>query len=138
MQKYRLCRQNDEMLTDQRNNNTVARPLLGYPVNQRKTIQQKLNKFCIVISVFYTGVWEGIFYIKTKFTTQKIYFLSKLPLEKLKIVRICFPAPFFCHFWPTLGGIGDTKIPLPKDFFAAPFELFCRILGHLTTVNKKP
>ena len=90
-----------------------------FPGKFGKKIQQNNEQICIVILLFFKGLRQEIFYNKTKVTTQKIYFLSKLPLGKLKIVSKCFSAPFL----PLLaqnGGRTANKIPRPKDIFFWP------------------
>ena len=112
---------------------TVARSHQGFPAILRKKFSKILKKFCIVILAFFKGFKNEIFCNKPKFKTPKIYFLSKLPLKKLKTVRKCFPAPFL----PLLVKIWGRRPPNSlgqKIFFTAPFELFWRIFGHLGTV----
>ena len=72
-----------------------------------------MQKLCIVIHVFI----EKIFYFETKYTTLKMEYFPFLPL------------------FDKIGGRTATTIARPKDIFAAPFELFCRIFGHLATVR---
>ena len=43
--------------------------------------------------------------------------------------------PLFCHFWPKFVAIRSQKSLGHKIFFATPFELFCKIFGHLATVH---
>ena len=45
----------------------------------------------------------------TKFTSQKIDFLSKLTMKKLKIISTLF-RPVFCHFQPKLGALRPPKL----------------------------
>ena len=55
---------------------------IGFPADLRKKFCKTQKKFCIQ---FCKGFRKEIFFNKTKFRTQKIDFLSKLPLKKLKI-----------------------------------------------------
>ena len=57
----------------------------------------------------FKGFEKKIFYSQTKFTTSKVYVLSKLSMKKLKIVRKIFPATF--------GHRKATKIPRPNDIY---------------------
>ena len=54
-------------------------------------------------------------------------------MQKQKIVLKDF-RPLFCHFWTNLGAVRPPKYIAQNIFVAAPFELFCRILGHLAIV----
>ena len=82
----------------------------------------------------FKGFRKKTFYNKTKFTTQKTDFRSKLPLKKkLKVARKCFPTPFL-SLLDKIWGRTATKLLAQMIFVAAPFELFCRIFGHLATV----
>ena len=69
------------------------------------------------------GFKKEIVYIKTNLLTQQIYFISKLPLKKLRTVRKCFLAPFrpfFGHFLLKFGAVWPSKSLGHKIFLAAP------------------
>ena len=55
---------------------TVARSQLSFTANLRKKNSAKYRKKCCIVNYF----------VNTKFKTQKVDFLSKLPMKKLKIV----------------------------------------------------
>ena len=54
-------------------------------------------------------------------------------LKKLKIYSKHVVSGPFSALLVKIGGSTATKVTQPKDIFAAPFELFCRIFGHLAT-----
>ena len=82
----------------------------------RQNTEQVLHSH---ISIF---EWFGkeLFFNQTKSKTPKIYLLTKLPLQKLKIVRQYFPAPFL-PLLAKIGGRTATNFPRPKDIFSGPF-----------------
>ena len=41
---------------------------------------------------------------------------------------------FYSPFWSKFEAVQPPKSLSQKKFFGAPFELFCRIFGHLGTV----
>ena len=74
----------------------------GFPANLSKEFNETQKKFYKVIIVIFMGFKTEIFYFKTNLVTHKIYFISKLPLIKLRKVRKCFPAlfmPLFAQIW---------------------------------------
>ena len=81
---------------------TVARSHLGFPANLSKKFSKTQKKFYKVIIVIFMGFKTEIIYFMTNLVTHKFYFISKLPLKKLRKVRKCFPALFktlFDQIW---------------------------------------
>ena len=84
---------------------------IGFPADLRKKLCKTQKKFC---TEFCKGFWKEIFYNNTKFTTQKIDFLSNLPLKKTKNT---VSATFGCK-------IGPPKFLDPKKCFASLLSYF--------------
>ena len=106
----------------------------GFSANLRKKNSAKYRKVLHSHISIFKWLEKEIFFNQAKFKTSTIDLLTKLPLKKLKIVRQNISAPFL----PLLVKMGAVRPPIflgQKIFLGAPFELFCRIFGHLTTVT---
>ena len=93
------------------------------PGQLEKRILQNAEQILHCHWSIFQGFGKEIFFYETKLTPQKIEFVSKLRLGKLKIVKHIF-RPIFSHFWTILGVVWPLKFFGQRIFFAVLWSYF--------------